>query len=380
VEGDAVLRGQQLAGSRARRICERLAGTKLTGKTLEARVRVADTDPSLDHETKCAWLAEESAKRGHSISRRLADRIITAAHKARTVSYWSPRRSDLDVILCHYNPAGWKTPPRLFFEVCESLVSSGVEPLVLQVVRQNQSPAPTPPGVRAEAMQSDSVLFLKENLWNLAAGMTSRPKMLFLDADVFFSRRDIFDATSEALDECDVIQPFSAAAWLSKDNAIELVREPSAMAIRQGEQPLLGRFHPGFAWAMTKEFFARCGGFYDRHPLGGGDAAWVFAMTPGVPRLPKSENHAFAETPSYRAYREQMLSLKPTVGTLRGTVYHKWHGSRDNRKYEERYRFMPQMVAGEYPLDRRPDGLLVWRDENYSHAALRYFQGRMEDG
>lgn len=375
-----MLRGQQLAGSRARRICERLTGAKLAGKTLEARVRVADTDLSLDHETKCAWLADEAAKRGHLINRRLADRIVTAAHKARTVSYWSPRRSDLDVILCHYNPADWKTPPRLLFEVCESLVTSGVEPLVLQVVKTNQSPAPTPPGVRTEVMQSDSVLFLKENLWNLAAGMTTRPKILFLDADVFFSRRDIFDATSEALDECDVIQPFSAAAWIAKDGGIELVREPSTAAIRQGEQPLLGRFHPGFAWAMTRNFFVQCGGFYDRHPLGGGDVAFAFAMTPGVPRLPKSESHAFAETASYRAYRERILSLRPSVGALRGTVYHKWHGSRDNRKYEERYRFMPPTEAGEYPLNRRPDGLLVWSKEEHSDSALHYFKSRMEDG
>lgn len=378
MESDAVLRGQQLAGTRLKRICERLAGEAFTGKTLDARVRVVDAGGGDDR--LCQWIVDEAKKRGYYVDCDTAERLLTASRRQRRRGYWKPANDDLDVVLCHYNPSNWKTTPRLLYETCESLVDAGLSPIVAQVTFPRQTPAEVPAGVSCIHYESDSVLFLKENLWNLAAARTSRKKLLFLDADVFFSRRDILDAVSESLESHDVIQPFSVAAWLSRDGGVELTREPSVAAVEKGEQPLLGRFHPGFAWGMTREFFDRCDGFYERHPLGGGDAAFVFAMTEGVPRLPKSESHAFAETGSYKAYRAKMLSIHPRVGHLAGTVYHRWHGTRDNRKYEERYKFMPPPQNGEYPLVKRDDGLLVWKSSEHSDLAAEYFQSRNEDG
>jgi hypothetical protein len=61
-------------------------------------------------------------------------------------------------------------------------------------------------------------------------------------------------------------------------------------------------------------------------------------------------------------------------------VYHRWHGTRENRKYEERYKFMPPMQGGEYPLMHREDGLLVWSTRESSDLAMKYFLARHEDG
>lgn len=371
-------RVEQMLGARIVSVCSRLAKTPLSGKTLSARQRVVDSLGS--DERLPQWIAEEAEKRGYSLSDDAVSRIIAIASRRRGGGYWKPKRQDLSVVMCHYNPARWETTPRLLYETCESVIEAGISPLVLQVTVPGQSPAAVPDGVRSVYFESGSVLFLKENLWNIACRMTTTPKVLFLDGDVLFTRRDLFDAVSESLDEKDVIQPYAIATWLDRDGKIELVREPSIQAIERGEQPLLGRYHPGFAWAMTREFFDRCGGFYERHPMGGGDAAFVFAMTPGVPKLPKSDSHAFAETQSYKSYREKMLSLKPAVGYIAGTVYHKWHGTRENRKYEERYKYMPRMVSGEYPLANREDGLLVWESREHSDLAFRYFVGRQEDG
>jgi hypothetical protein len=378
MESDAMLRRQQLIGSRLRRICERLTKSRLTGKTLEARIRVADSGNS--DERLSSWVIEEASKRGFSIGNDTAERLISVASRRRGGGYWQATRGDLDVVMCHYNPAGWKTTPVLLYETCKSVIEAGLRPVVVQVTLPGQKPAELPPGAECVLFESDSVLFLKENIWNMAARMGSRSKILFLDADIFFTRRDIFDAISDSLESHDVIQPFTNAAWLSQDGRIELAREPSVFAIEKGEQPLLGRYHPGFAWGMTRDFFNRCGGFYERHPLGGGDAAFVFAMTPGVPRLPKIDSHAFSETDSYKAYRARMLSLEARVGHVSGTVYHRWHGTRENRKYEERYKFMPPMSSGEYPLVHREDGLLVWSTREHSDLAKKYFLARHEDG
>ena len=371
-----MLRRQQLAGTRLLRACSLLLGQPISGKMAVSRAKLLDVAGSDDRLP--GWIREEAEKRGVVVSDDAIKRLIRLAQKP-AIQYLPPP-DDLDVILCHYNPAGWKRTPKLLYEVCQHLVAAGVRPLVLQVVRPPAEPAPLPAGVRSVIYESQSVLFHKENLWNLAAGMTTRPKLLFLDGDVVFSRRDVFKAVSDALDTCDVIQPFFSAVWTSQDGGVDLVREPSVLALEAGEQPLLGRYHPGFAWAMNREFFDRCGGFYERHPLGGGDAAFVFSMTPGIPRLPKTDSHAFAETQSYKKYRSQMLALSPRVGHIDGTVYHLWHGARENRRYEERYAFMPPFVDGEYPMARRGDGLLEWTDQRASEKALAYFLCRMEDG
>lgn len=370
-------RRQHLTGTKLLRVCSRLVGSQITGKTAIARARVLDT--SGIEERLPEWLAEEAEKRGIKIDEHTIGRLVELASKP-PAGYSRPKRTDLAVVLCHFNPAGWQRPPRLLYETCESVVAAGITPVVAQLVLPGRSPSPLPAGVRQIVYQSDSVLFHKENLWNLTARETSEDKILFLDGDIYFSRRDIFDAVSECLDTHDIIQPFSAACWLAKDGGVELVREPAVMAVAAGEQPVLGKYHPGFAWALTRKAFDDIGGFFERHPLGGGDAAIAFSLTPGEPRLPKTDNHAFAMSEPYKAYRDRVLSLNLKIGWVDGSVYHLWHGDRKDRGYEERYKFLPPHNNGEYPLRNRPDGLLEWDSPECNAKALAYFARRMEDG
>jgi len=372
-----MLRRQQLAGTKLLRICSRLIGSQVTGKTAAARARALDASGIDDRLPE--WIVEEAEKRGIKIDDHTVARLVELASKPQS-GYARATTNDLAVVMCHFNPAGWKRTPQLLYETCESVTQAGIEPLVVQLVLPGRLPAPLPAGVREIVYESDSVLFHKENLWNLAAAATRESKLLFLDGDIYFSRRDIFDAVSRQLDECDIVQPFTRACWLSQEGGVELTREPSVAAIVAGEQPTLGRYHPGFAWAMTRRTFDAIGGFFERHPLGGGDAATAFSLTPGEPRLPKTDNHAFAMSESYKAYRSNVLSLSPRIGSVDGTVYHIWHGTRENRGYEQRYLFLPPHNNGEYPLRSRPDGLLEWDSIEYNAKALEYFARRMEDG
>lgn len=367
---------QQLAGTRLLRAGSLLARQRLVGKTAFARASVLDADGPDDrlHE----WIAEEAQKRGATLSPAHVSRLAALATKP-VGGYRKPTIRDTAVILCHFNPAGWKTPARLLYETCEMIVAAGVRPIVAEVVQADQMPVTLPDGCRRLIYQSDSVMFYKENLWNLAAAQTKQPKLFFLDGDIVFSRRDIFDAVSLALDRFDVIQPFSQATWLSRDGGVERSRATAAQAISTGLPPNLNHFHPGFSWCMTREFFDRVGGVYERHPLGSGDTAFAFALTPGEPPWPRTKNHVFAKTTSYQKYREDVRAANPRIGYIDGTAYHRWHGSWGNRRYEERYKFMPSLVDNEYPMARRSDGLLEWVDPVFGQSALEYFVGRQED-
>lgn len=370
-------RSQQLAGTRLIRICSRLVGTQVTGKTADARAKVVDAK-GVD-ERLPDWIADEARKRGLCLDTNTVGRLIELATKP-SHGYARPARRDLAVILCHFNPAGYRLPQKHLYDTCESIVAAGVTPVVAQLTIPGRQPADLPLGVRQIVFESGSVMFHKENLWNLAAASTGEEKLLFLDGDIYFSRRDFFDAVSEKLDHCDIIQPFDRACWLGPDGAVELVREPATAAIAAGEQPILGKYHPGFAWAISRSAFDAIGGFYERHPLGGGDAAIAFSLTPGEPRLPKTDNHAFSMSSSYKAYRERVLSRALRIGSLDGTVYHLWHGTRENRRYEQRYLYLPKHDNGEYPLRKRADGLIEWEHESCNQKAMDYFVRRLEDG
>lgn len=372
-----MLRRQQLVGTRLLRAGALLARQPVAGKTASARARLLDAvgpDERL-HE----WIAEEAAKRGATLSTRDVERLASIATKP-VGGYRPPTRRDTAVILCHFNPVGWKTPARLLYDTCEMFLAVGVEPVVSEVVMTGATPVALPDGCRRIVYQSDSVMFHKENLWNLAVDATTAAKLFFVDGDIVFSRRDILDAVSVALDEFDVIQPFSQAAWLAQQGGVERSRKSCAEAISGGEPPILTQYHPGFAWCMTRAFFDAIGGFYDRHPLGSGDTAFAFALTPGEPPWPRTPFHIFANTQSYQTYRSNVLAASPKVGFIDGTAYHMWHGSWANRRYEERYMFLPALAGGEYPMHRRDDGLLEWDSEEHSRATLEYLLGRLEDG
>jgi hypothetical protein len=366
-------RRQHLAGTRLVRACSRLAGAPLSGKTLNARARVVDA--SGPDERLPSWIIEEAAKRGIAVSEVTAARIAGIASR-RTRGYAKFTRGDLAVILCHYNPAGWKRPPALLYDTCESVIGAGLQPTVAQVVLPGQDPARTPDGCRGLLFESSEVMFYKENLWNLAAEKTTESKLLFMDADIFFSRRDIFDAISDELNKCDIIQPFTTACWLGKSGNIQMARESSASAMCRGVSPNPRVYHPGFAWAMTRAAFGSVGGFYERHPVGGGDMAFVYAIA-GL--IPDSLRRLIVETESYCDYVQRVSGAGLRLSVLPGTVYHAWHGDMKHRQYEQRYSFAPATVGNEFPIKKRTDGLLEWESRESSEALLRYFSGRHED-
>lgn len=367
---------RQLVGTRLLRAAALLAGRPVTGKTALARSRSLDASGGDDRVV--SWVVEEAAKRGAMLSLEDAERLVCIA-KRPVGGYRRHAANDLCVILCHFNPAGFLRAPRLLYDTCASFAETGAEVIVAQVVMPDALPAALPDRCRSLIYQSDSVMFHKENLWNLAAGSTEKRKLFFVDGDVLFSRRDILAAVSSALDEFDVIQPFSTASWLSKEGDIERSRPSIAIALNRGLRPELSTYHPGFSWAMTREAFDRLGGFYERHPLGSGDTAFAFALTPGEPPWPKTPFHVFANTNSYRSYRLNAMAMAPRIGFIDGTVYHRWHGSWKNRRYEDRYQFLPPITDGEYPMSPRADGLLEWDDPAYGDSTLQYLIGRKED-
>jgi hypothetical protein len=243
-----------------------------------------------------------------------------------------------------------------------------------------------------------STIFLKENLYNIAASSLDYPKFIFLDGDIIFDRPDWLDSCSALLDEYDIIQPFERCYWMQKDNqSFELsekpdkpvlTRESVAKCLHYKMPPKPGDYHPGFAWGMTKNYFNKIGGFYEEHVVGGGDISLWYALDTYSDKdykdfiqLWKKNNHRFFRTNKFKEYEKLILNNEPKIGYLSDCiVYHLYHGTRRNRQYTTRYNYVPVLDnSGDYPLTKNIDGLLEWTDSEYAELCLQLFLNRRED-
>lgn len=292
----------------------------------------------------------------------------------------------IGAVVGFFSPAGYALPRQHLQATLRWLVGSGVPVALAQAVRPGQRPEPAPAGVASGVWYTGDTLFLKENLWNL--GATLLPPVdgvAFFDADVSLSSPDWPAVVARSLERHDVIQPYEAATWLDRDGTPAMQRPAAAVAIAAGREPRLGGYHPGFAWAMTAAAFRAVGGFYELCPQGGGDCALAFALADdaagdAMARRPTVESE-YWHRESYRRWRRRVRAARLRVGYCAGVgLTHRWHGDRSRRLYVGRSAYMPQVGTGEYPLERRPDGLLQWTDAAANHRAQQYFAQRCEDG
>lgn len=291
----------------------------------------------------------------------------------------------LTACMAFYSPSGYRLPQEYLADTLAWLDAAGVAVVLAQVVRPGHAPQPTPPGVRSLVYESSDAIFYKENLWNLAAQSCGADKLLFLDADVRFSRDDVADLTAAALDHCDVLQPFETAIWFDRHGDLSLCRRSAACGLLAGREPIPGVYHPGFAWAMTRSAFMRLGGWYTGHPFGGGDVAFAYSLDSRWLTNRRTEfipdDTICWHSESFRAYQRRGVEARLRVGYLPGVeCYHRWHGDTDRRQYTTRCNYLPIPRGEEYPLHCRPDGLLAWDNAAAAAAAQRYFDSRMEDG
>lgn len=292
------------------------------------------------------------------------------------------------VILSFFSPAGYELPKRHFHSVVHTLNAQGIPLAVAQAVLPGQEPQPIPSSIPSKTVATKSLLFHKESLWNIAAReLTKADKLIFIDADIVFHSSDWFSKCSEALDEHDVIQPYSEARWLDREGRVDMIRPPATDAIRAGMKPALKYYHPGFGWGITRSVFERLGGLYDLSAAGNSDALFALALRENI--LHDAVLAWFAGrqdktvlSDSYKSYRRKASSMRLSVGTPSGVgISHLWHGDRSDRRYISRGDLFPRNENFEYAFHRAPSGLLEWNDTLKSNeVAGQYFVGKKDDG
>jgi hypothetical protein len=274
-----------------------------------------------------------------------------------------------------------------------------------------------PANSRHIQIRTESELWHKENLINIAISRLPADwkYVAWIDGDIDFVRPDWIEETVHELQHHPVVQMFEDAIDMGPDHEIitlfksfgycyknnlprkyttgdTIVTSEQAKKVKtlkfgpysyyggSGSSP--GTYwHPGYAWAATRDAINTMGGLFDMGIIGAGDHHMACCLIgEGEKSVPKGIH------PNYRksvlAWQERALRLHKNIGYVKGTIYHFWHGKKRNRKYKERWTILIDNIFNPF-TDIHKDWQGVWALYP-GHEALRdqireYFQSRNED-
>lgn len=310
-------------------------------------------------------------------------------------------KQDIGIIISYFSPCNYKKPRENLYKMIDSIRNVNCPITIVEGIMPDSDRLKIEKSEHINHIQINlnrrSTLFLKENLYNIGIQNTNYSKMLFLDSDLYFDHPDFIDECSILLDNCDVIQPYEHCIWMDNSNIplLDYNFKQSILKAMTNKQNINLNcliHHPGFAWGFTRNFANYTGGFYDRHPVGGGDVALAYALCPEnqneaddkfllILRNWLNTNQLFYTTDSYICYKKIVQNFKPKIGYLKNcTIYHMYHGQQSNRDYVERNKkYLPNLINNEYPLIYNNDGILEWIKEEDAIKCMEYFNSRLED-
>ena len=230
-------------------------------------------------------------------------------------------------------------------------------------------------------------LWHKENMINLGVKYLL-PKnykaFAWIDADIEFdSPAWALDALKLLNGSHDIVQLFSHCIDMDPSKMAMNVFNSAGFQFSKNKTHVskgINYSHPGYAWAITRKAYERIGGLYENSILGAGDHIMLLCL---LGNGAKSINQNCSND-----YKEDVLEFQRNVQTLRfgyvpGLIRHYYHGSKKNRKYQERWQIL---VKHEYSpfkhLTRDEKGIIIPNadfPEELKTDIYQYFLERNED-
>jgi hypothetical protein len=304
----------------------------------------------------------------------------------------------LHVVTVVANPIRWQSRTALYRDFESHMLDSGVQLTVVECAYGDRpfelagNPHINHVGVRAKTL-----VWNKENLINL--GIARLPHdwkyVGWIDADVEFRKSGWAAEAVHALQQYDVIQPWSDAYDLGPNDE-HLQHHKSFCRLYWQNQPVAksgdkfwvwegGPYefaHPGYAWCATRSAMEWLGGLLETGALGAGDHHMALALV-GRAHL----SMPGAVHPNYAAHvlrwqQRALQHLNHNIGFLWGTIEHSWHGRKEDRKYVDRWEIIRRHnFDPDLDLKRNVYGVmeLAGNKPMLRHDIDVYFRQRNED-
>lgn len=295
----------------------------------------------------------------------------------------------LYVVTAVFNPWRYRSRIKLYRDFEKYVNDAGAKLITVEATLGSRDFVVTEPDDPMDVqLHTKSELWHKERMLNL--GIQRLPPdwkyVAWVDADVIFARPDWVHETVHLLQHFPVIQMFSQALDLSPD--YEVIKTHTGIVYANYEDILkdvTGRyehFHPGFAWAARRDAINHLGGLFDTAVLGSADRHMALSLLGFVEKsCPKDIS---------KGYREQLVLwqdraikyIRKNVGYMPGALLHQWHGSKQDRGYQSRWKILVQhQFDPEFDLKFDSQGLYQFTDRNpkLEQDIRKYFQSRKED-
>ncbi len=246
-------------------------------------------------------------------------------------------------------------------------------------------------------LRATTMAWSKENLLNIAISRLppAAQKIAALDADVTFRRVGWATETLAALDLYPVIQPWSTAYDLGPHDEHLQTFQSFASTYHSGKPviPVADKFwsfnggayaypHPGFAWAWSRRTLDRIGGLFELAGMGSGDHHMALGMVGKYEAsLPGGVSLGYRNAVSAWATRA-VAEINYKLGFAHGTVEHLFHGRKNDRGYQSRWRiFLDTGFDPATDLKRNSFGVIEFAGNkpDLERAFDRYLRAREED-
>ena len=207
----------------------------------------------------------------------------------------------------------------------------------------------------------------------------------WIDADLEFENQSWALDTLKILNGSkDVVQLFSHCLDLNNNEDIMSIFSSFGFQFTKGKpyNKSTGHnfWHPGYAWAMTRNAFEQLNGLFEYSILGSGDHNMALSFIGyGINSLNKNVLDEYKMKLS--EFQDKAFQLR--LGYVPGVIRHYFHGSKINRKYPERWTILVKHNYNPFiHITKNNDGLLIPTND-FPQALLsdifKYFKERNED-
>lgn len=292
----------------------------------------------------------------------------------------------LYVISVVSNPVRYKTRYKLFNEFVARMKKESRIQLITVELQHGEREFVTDATIKYRTTHE---LWHKENMINKAVELLpfGWKYMAWIDADLSFNEENWVDETFQQLQHYEIVQLFSHAIDEGPNGEFIQVHTGFGYQYARGiewKPPAKYQkfWHPGYAWACTRKAFEGMGGLVDFAILGSADQHMALAWIGKVSHSYNVNIHENYKRLLDEYQRRCEKTIRRNVGFVYGIILHKWHGSKENRKYKERWTIL---VENKYDpiadIHRDYNGLYQLDEDRIDlrDDIRHYFRARNED-
>jgi hypothetical protein len=301
-----------------------------------------------------------------------------------------PIENKLNVIIVISNPCLYARRYILLKEFVKRFEEeeTNVELYIVELIYKNQQYLVTNKNNKNHLqIQTDVPIWHKENMVNLGVKYLL-PKnwkaFAWIDADIEFENNYWALDTLKILNGCkDVVQLFSHCNDMDRDETNLNIFNGFGYSFCKNKKYCtkgLNYWHPGYAWAMTRKAYKKINGLYDKGVLGSGDNIMALSFINKCDfMINKNYNDDYIK--SMLKFQEKAKQLR--LGYTPGVIRHHYHGSKQNRRYTERWKVLIEhSYSPNTHVKYDKKGILIPTEHfsnEFKNDIFNYFKERKED-